>query len=333
MMKNYCVKPIEHYIEKHGEEKGRRIWQTETKKAEKYNSQPYRRLTKEWFEWRYGPSEGAERFRQHVEKSRQTLENFIDRHGAERGKQVYDECMAKKATRTIESILRASPDLSIEEAQAQLEKMQQRWSNSMREYWDNLSPEQKEQRRSQFASRMKKTKIERYGTLSQKEILIQKHGAESSEVKNYLRSLFPTAPGQSSFPAMEIIKEIQSQIHNPRARLQYGDSKQGLSEYRTWDNLTERGYMFDLTIFVDDCIMVIMEYDGSGFHPTLAQVQENPSALMAGRKTRKHQWEIDRRKEKLACHHSERFYRIRSDDSEEQQQKIIHEIVEFINNV
>lgn len=327
-MKNYQVKPVEHYVEKHGEVKGRLIWQRETKKAEKYNSQPFRRLTKEWFEWRYGKEEGLQRYNLHVEKSRQSLENFIKRHGEEKGTKVYQECMAKKNTRTTESIMRTNPGISETEAEELLRQIREKSSRSQKRAWAALDKKSVEKR----VTKTRETKIARYGTESNKAILSQRYGANSKEVESYVKSLFPTVPGESSAPALKVIESIKSRIQRKDAVFEYGDRAAGLTEHRVWDDRTERGYMFDLTVSIKGCIVVILEYDGAGFHPTKEQTQQDPSAKLASGKSRSFQYEVDQRKEQIARRIAKKFYRIRSDDSTQKQQDIITQIAEFINH-
>ena len=147
---------LQDYIDKYGEESGSKRYNGVQKLLESrkktYESQPYARLTKEWFVWKY-PDDGLERFNEHVDKSRQSEENMIKRWGEELGKKKWQETVAKKNTRKI--VRKLYGNIAVEELEKKRKVGHQK-------YWDSLSDIDKEKKLKERGKKISDTKKLKY---------------------------------------------------------------------------------------------------------------------------------------------------------------------------
>lgn len=315
-MSNYQIKSLDYYIKKHGKEKGTCIHQREVKKKAKYDSQPYKRLTKEWFKWRYGEEEGERRFELHVSKSVQSLENFIDRYGEVEGPKKYKECMDKKDTGSSAAYAR------LQKSEDQRSERYGRAAKKIKEARKNFTKEKKKE----IADRTNKTKMERYGCVGSLDITKYKHGEDAW--LEYKRKIFPTIPGKASKESLQVFSKLLEYLKKNNIRYYVGE--EGNKEYRIYSEVYEQGFLYDLTIFSKH-EKIILEYDGENFHPLEEEFKTNPKRRLFFGKAVEEQYQIDMRKKIVAISSGFKFYKIRSDDQEDTKNSIIEEIIKCLD--
>lgn len=324
-MATYNVKPLEHYIDKHGEFKGTNIWQRETTKAAKYQASPYQRLTQEWFVWRYGNEEGLKRFEIHASKSVQSLENFIKRYGEEAGTKMYHATIAKKNT-----VKQVQQKYSKEEAAAKLEDWYATQKASFRKFFNSLTPEQRAARAADSSAKTKKTRIERYGGITFKDVLKTKY-PDDWEVKYaaYRKTLFPTTPCHPSKESLKVIQPILDAVPEAHRYCMHGFDPRG--EYKL---STEHGnFMIDFTFILND-VKLALEYDGAMFHPTKNQSdQYGETKMPIGKMTYREKYERDCLRNREIESAGFKLCIIRSDDTQLVIEEKINQFVKEIKSV
>jgi hypothetical protein len=112
----------------------------------------------------------------------------------------------------------------------------------------------------------------------------------------------------------------------------YGDLKNGKSEYKIWSEVYERGFMYDFVVCKNDTPILVMEYDGAAFHPTLEEAATEPNKKMASGKSARYQYNIDNIKKSIVYKLNAKLFIIRSDDNEEIVQYQINQIRSIIEN-
>lgn len=315
------VMSLTDYINKYGEESGTKRYCGMQKllasRKETYKSHPYKRLTQEWFMWRY-PEDGATRWESFVNDSKQTLDNFIARYGQEEGELKYRETMAKKNTVAIKR--NNSGDDSITEW---YDKSRQ----SLKSRRDNMGEEEYNAWIVSKTNKAKQTKKERYGGKSKLEVYIEQYGEEGPrQYAEYLQKIFKAIG--SSAQAETIIKRIIKD--NPwlnEYSLYYRDSED--QSKKEWFIADKSGVNF-----YDLCVkeaMVILEYDGAKWHPTTEQVDKYGDELMEMTGTSyKEKYEVDTAKRFKAEEKGFSVYTIRSDYTQEQTNAIISQFIEEV---
>ncbi len=315
------VMSLDDYIKKYGEVSGTKRYLGVQKllksRSATYASQPFVRFTREWFIWRY-PEDGEDRFQEHVNKSRQSEENMIKRHGTELGKKKWQETVAKKNTVAIKRA---------KEGDDAVKDWYKRSGQTHKNTLENMTDDERAKWRSSQAEKRKQTVLERYGNKSKLEIYIQKYGEEGPQYyAEYLQTIFK-AIGFSS-EAETIIKSI---IHdNPWLKdytLYYRDSEdKSKKEWFIADRLGVR--------FYDFCVKeakVILEYDGAKWHPTQEQVNEFGDELMEVTKiSYKEKYAIDAAKRAKAQEKGFTVYTIRSDYTQTQVKVIIEQFIDQV---
>lgn len=320
---NYTPKPLEEYIKKHGEEKGLRVWKAECKKAEKYNNQPYKRLTKEWFLWRYGEEIGIEKFNNHVNKSRQSLDNFIKRYGPELGLKKYQETVKKKDTVSIVRELENGDDI--------VKERYEKAKASTKIFLDSLSEEEKKERTENAKIKRKLTKEEKYGGQSVFHVIKTKNPENWEDLySEYKRKIFRGGFNLRSSKECEmfirkIFKEVPECI--PYCSYGFDDSKEKKisSKFGTFS----LDFIFE---FADQ--KIVIEYDGALFHPSKEQYEKYPDQKMPiGSMTYKEKYERDQKRNDAILDMGAKLFIIRSDESDLMKKSKIELIVKEIKNV
>lgn len=309
-MATYKVKPIEHYIEKHGEEKGTMIWERETKKAKKYCESPYQRMTKEWFIWRYGEDEGVAKFQNHVNKSRHTLENFIRKHGNHEGKKIYEDTIRKKDT------------VSIVREKKGAEAVNE-WYKKASETRDNTFIEMSEKEINEHytsrSKRYKKTFKDKYGdSPSRLDIFIKNYGEDEGIQKyiSYMTSIF-SGPNRMSLEAYAIYEKLKTLLDNSIINELYCDIG-NTKEYWLHNKETGKFFSYDFTCIVTKSIL---EYDGIFWHP----IEPSEDIHPVTKKPLSEMFEYDLEKKALAESKGFKVFKIRSDMDEKTKNNVLEQ--------
>lgn len=317
------VMSLDDFIQKYGEKSGTKRYHGLQKalkvREESYKKHPYKRLTHEWFLWRY-PDDGQERWEAFVNGSKQSLENFVNRYGQEEGERKYAETMAKKNTVAIKR------EKSGDEAVKEWYRLS---GQSYKTTLENMSEEEYIAWRDKKAAKLKKTHLERYGNKTKLEIYIQKYGEDGpSKYANYLQKIFKAIG--SSVPAETLIKQIIQDNHWLTDYSLYYRDSQDSSKYE-WFIADKTGVHF-----YDFCVKeakVILEYDGAKWHPTQEQVDQYGNELMEITGISfKDKFEMDQSKKTKALAHGFSIYTIRSDFTEEQKSIIIEQFINEVKN-
>ena len=313
------VMSLTDYINKYGEESGTKRYYGMQKllasRKETYKSHPYKRLTKEWFMWRY-PEDGVTRWESFVNESKQSLENFIARYGQEEGERKYQETLSKKNTVAIKRQA---------EGEDAVTEWYKRSGDSHRARKKEMDTEEYNKWRATKSERQRKTKQERYGSKSKLELYIQKYGEEGPErYAQYLQKIFKSIG--ASQEAERMIKQII--YDNPWLSdysLYYRDSND--LNKTEWFIADKSG-----VCFYDFCIKeskLILEYDGAKWHPTQEQVDNHGNEIMEITGiSYKEKYQIDRAKRKKAESKGFKVFTVRSDYTQEQTQSIIKQFIE-----
>lgn len=274
-------KTLQEYIDQYGEVSGTRryngVQETLRKRAETYKKHPYKRLTKDWFIWRY-PEDGLQRFNAHVEKSRQSEENMIARWGEELGKQKWQELLVKKNTVAIVREQRG------EEAVVEWYKKQQDTANSR-------TDEQKTDSKRRRKVNMEKYLSENVRGKTRLELFISRYG-EIDGPQKYHEAMKKAyhGPNRMSAPAKRIYEIICSKLQPVYIDQIYCDVP-GKREF--WLSEPGKIYGYDFTHRESK---TILEYNGSFWHPTEPSNKIHPVT----KQTFAEMYETDISKKKLA---------------------------------
>ena len=311
---------LQDYIHKYGEESGTKRYNGVQKllasRKKTYNSQPYVRFTKEWFIWRY-PKDGLDRFADHVNKSRQSEENMIKRWGEELGKKKWQETVAKKNTRKLVAD-RFGSDAAAEFDRKRIE--------GIARYWDSLPDTEKIKKRRDAAEKACATKKERYGDKTKLEIYLEKYGDDGHiKYAEFLQTVFKSI-GHSKEAEALIKSIIANNVWLSNYTLYYRDSEDKTK--CEWFLSSKEGVNF-----YDFCVKeakVILEYDGSRWHPTEDQAKELKNELMEiiGL-TYSQKYKKDQAKLKMAAERGFKVFLVRSDFTEQQRSDIINEFINY----
>ena len=311
---------LQVYINKYGEVSGTKRYDGVQKLLESrkktYDSQPYVRLTKEWFIWRY-PEDGLDRFNDHVNKSRQSEENMIKRWGEEEGKKKWEETVAKKNT------IKLVRERKGEDAVTEIKKKQQ---EGISKYLNSLSEEEKTEKQNSRVKKILDTKKERYGDKTKLEIYLEKYGENGHEkYAEHLQTIFKSI-GHSR-EAESLIKSI---IANNKWLLNYSLYYRDSADKSKceWFLSSKEGVNF-----YDFCVKeakTILEYDGARWHPTKEQAEELEAELMEiTGLTYNQKYQKDQAKLKMATERGFKVFVVRSDFTEQQKLTIINEFINF----
>lgn len=312
---------LDDFIKKYGKESGEKRYYGLQKclesRANTYSNHPYPRLTKEWFIWRY-PSDGLERFEAHVSKSKQSIENFIDRYGLDEGTRRYNETKSKKNT---VAIVKAT--LGEDVVKQRYEKA----NESRKQYFESMSDDEYQTWKHCKNEKTKKTKHAIYGNKSKLEIFIDKYGDLGPEkYAEYLQKIFKSIG--ASTEAETLIKSIISNNEwLQQYTLYYRDS--ACPEKAEWFIADKSGvHFYDLCVKESK---VILEYDGTRWHPTAEQVENFGDSLMdvTGISYRE-KYEKDISKKSKAERHGFTVFTIRSDFTIEEKNAIILRFLEKV---
>lgn len=324
-MPKHVKMTYEDFIEKYGEVDGpKRYEATQTtlrKRSEKYAKQPFKRLTKEWYMWRYGDEEGLARYETFASKTAHTLDNFIRLYGEVDGPIKYKTTISKKNTVAI--VRETKGDAAVAEMYSK--------AVATKAYNESLlCPKVLENKRKSAVKKSKRTKIEKYGSLSTIDAM-RVNSRTEQEIEAYKKSLFPTVPGKSSKWALKHVEFILSKLP-PSAvetcKLYYG--AHGRKEYRIFH---ERSYLYDLT-FISPKGKIIVEFDGFMWHASETQAKSDPDGILEQhiqKLTHKQSYEVDLRKQRVAESKGFVVMRLRSDDSNTKE--TLNQIVERIKEV
>lgn len=246
---------LDDYIRKYGVESGTKRFNGMQKllatRSETYKSHPFKRLTREWFLWRY-PTDGKERWLSHVNQSRQCEENMIARHGEELGKIIWQETLRKKNT---VNLVREQYDSDTANS-----IIQTRYSKAQ-ETIRQTDPAILEERRNR-----KKESLTKYYNkirgMSRLELFIAKHGIENGTAKYHdtMKKAF-SGPNRMSAPARKIFDMMCEILSTELIDEIYCDLP-GKTEF--WLNDGKKLYGYD---FTHRRAKVILEYNGSFWHP------------------------------------------------------------------
>lgn len=312
---------LQDYIKKYGKESGTKRYNGMQKllvnRKKTYESHPYKRLTKEWFIWRY-PDDGLDRFHKHVNKSRQSEENMIKRWGEELGKQKWQETISKKNT---VALVR---DHKGEQAVAEMERKRK---EGIASYWNKLSEVEKIEKRASINAKQSATKKERYGNTTKLEIYLEKYG-EDGHIKyaEYLQTIFKSI-GHSNEAEALIKHIIDTNKWLLNYTLYYRDSHD--SSKCEWFLSSKKGVNF-----YDFCVKeakTILEYDGARWHPTYDQAKKYKSELMEiTGLTYRQKYKKDQDKLKMAIDRGFKVFVIRSDFTDQQKTNKIKEFINYI---
>lgn len=274
-------KTLQEYIDQYGEVSGTKryngVQETLRKRAETYKKHPYKRLTKEWFMWRY-PDDGLQRFNNHVEKSRQSEENMIARWGEELGKQKWQELLVKKNTVAIVREQRG------EEAVAE-------WYKKRAETMSKHTEEQKADRKRRAKEKMGKYLSENVRGKTRLELFISRYG-EIDGLQKYHEAMKKTysGPNRMSAPAKRIYDMLCSKLSPEYIDQIYCDVP-GKKEF--WLSEPGKIYGYDFTHRESK---TILEYNGSFWHPDEPSSEIHPVT----RRTLAEMYETDINKKKIA---------------------------------
>lgn len=313
---------LEDYIAKYGVESGTKRFNGVIKllksRKKTYESQPFVRFTKEWFIWKY-PKDGAARFQEHINKSRQSEKNMILRWGEELGKKKWQETLLKKNTRKL---------VKEQKGEDALLKFDQKRNQKLAEFWKNLSDDERKQKIKDRTSKSLETKKRKYGGKKKLEIFLEMYGVEQGHIEyaNFLRKIFKSIG--SSRESSNLIKSIISD-HSWLTSYELF--------YRDPDDPTKVEWFIsnkEGVWFYDFCVReakAILEYNGAKWHPTEEQVSQFGDEIMEilGVSFR-HRYQKDLNKIKVAEDRGFKVFVIRSDFTIEQKTNIIRDFIVYI---
>lgn len=311
---------IQDYINKYGEESGHKrfIGMQKLLAARKktYDSQPYARFTKEWFIWKY-PEDGLARFNEHVNKSRQSEENMINRWGEELGKKKWQETVAKKNTAKL---------LMVNKGEEAVAEMKRKRVEGINKYWHDLTDTERKEANKNRVEKTRATIKERYSNKTKLEIYLEKYGEDGhKKYAEYLQSIFKSIG--HSMEAERLIKSIITDNTWLAAyTLYYRDSEDKTK--CEWFISSKEGVNF-----YDFCVKEaksILEYDGARWHPTEEQSKKLKSELMeiTGISYSK-KYDKDQTKLKMATDQGFKVFVVRSDFTYEQKSAIINKFINY----
>jgi len=247
------------------------------KREETYKTHPYRRLTKEWFLWRY-PDDGLERFTTHVNKSLQTEENMIARWGEELGKKKWQETLAKKNTVAI--VREKLGDAAVTDIYARQQKTV-----------GQQHPELKKAIKQKRDAGLEKYLTEQIRGKPRLDVFVTKYG-EIDGTQRYhdaMKKAFH-GPNRMSAPAKRIYDVLCQALPTVIMERLYCDVP-GKREF--WLSKSNKIYGYD---FTDRETKSILEYNGSFWHP----VEPDNSVHPVTKKTLTEMYHNDRHKIDLA---------------------------------
>lgn len=312
---------LDDFIKKYGQESGEKryygLQRCLEARERTYSLHPYPRLTKEWFVWRY-PTDGLARFEDHVSKSKQSLENFIDRYGLDEGTRRYNETKSKKNTVAI-----VKETLGEDAVKKRYEKA----IRSRKQYFESMSDDEYQIWKHCKNEKTKKTWSAKYENKSKLEIFIDKYGDLGPEkYAEYLQKIFKSI-GASTVAETVIKSIIKNNEWLQKYTLYYRDS--ACPEKVEWFISDTSG-----VCFYDFCVKeskVILEYDGSKWHPTPEQVDNFGDDIMdiVGISYRD-KYEKDMAKKEKAERKGFTVFTLRSDFSSEEKNVIILRFLEKV---
>lgn len=300
---------LQDYIEKYGVESGTKRFEGMQKTLEKreltYNKQPFKRLTREWFIWRY-PDDGEERFAHHQAKSAHTLENFQRLYGQDEGRRRYEQTIAKK--NTVQIVRETKGEEAVKAWYAKAANTM----NSRSDDEKNLHKARLEEGRVKYAESIRgKKRID---------VLIEKYGVEEGTLryKSIMERSFP-GPCRMSSPARDIFTWLVSHMGDKIDQIlcDVPNSK----EYWIYDK--GKFYSYDFTHLQSK---TILEFHGSFWHPRILtmrphQITQKPLISM---------WDYDRVKKAAAVDRGFKYYEIWDYYSNNLKEEILKEFVERV---
>lgn len=275
-----AIKSLEEYIDRWGIDGGTKRYNGALKsnksKAEKYAKQPYKRLSKDWYIWRYGEEEGLRRFTQFASKCAHTLENFISNHGVEKGTLIYNETMRKKNT-----ILACIEKYGEEEGNRRNQEkyLKSSFTNSLEGRIEKYGVEEGTRIHIAHCAKMKESHRPYVESITGKpaiERFTDKYGEEEGTIRYYacLVRQF-SGPSRASRPLIKIIECLREKISLSNFDNLYFDYN-GKNEYWMVNKDTKEFYSFDIVHLPSK---TILEYDGSYWHPSYEEVLEDPNRI------------------------------------------------------
>lgn len=272
---------LNDYINKYGEESGTKRFYGMRKLLENrkktYDAQPYKRLTKEWFVWKY-PDDGLDRFNAHVNKSRQSEENMIARWGDELGRKKWQETVAKKNT-----VALARERHGDQAVAARYRKQQQTASKQ--------SPEQKETIKKKRLAGLEEHLAKHVRGKSRLDFFISRYG-EIEGAQRYHATMKKAfrGPNRMSAPAKRIYVQLCSKLPKNLVDELYCDVP-GKQEF--WLSHTTGIYGYD---FTHRATKTILEFNGGFWHPLAPSDTLHPVT----KKTLTEMFNSDKKKKELA---------------------------------
>jgi hypothetical protein len=242
------LKTLEQYIAQYGEISGTKrflgIQKSIKTKEEKYAKQPFARLSKEWYIWRYGQEIGLSKFNSFASKSTQSLENFIKRYGIEKGQTEYLSCIAKKNTVAL--------------------VREQKGDAAVNEWYSKVSISNKGKIRSRESKERSSLGQKKLNLISKKDRFINKYGEKEGIVK-YLehKKKVYAGPNRATKPVLNIISILEKRLPKEAFDDLYFGARDR-NEYWLRDRDTNKLFFYDI---VDPKAQLIIEYDGAFWHP------------------------------------------------------------------
>ncbi len=313
---------LDDFIKKYGEESGTKRYYGLQKclasRAATYKKHPFKRLTKDWFIWRY-PVNGLERFEEHARKSAHTLENFIAIYGEEKDPENYKKTVAKKNTvQRIKELHGKNAEKIIKEKYLRAAESNKRKLRSMTESEYKQFIQSRTQKSSQ-------TKTEKYGGRSKLSLYVEKYGnAGPRKYAEFLQSTFKSI-GSSREAEKLLLSILEKNSWLQNYTLYYRNAN---------DNSKKEWFISDTSgvCFYDFCVKeakTILEYDGAKWHPTKEQAESLGDKIMEiTNLSFREKYLIDENKKQKAQQHGFFVFTVRSDFTEEQKQSIIGAFLE-----
>lgn len=301
------VKSIEHYIEKHGVCKGTRIFNTLIKREQTYAKSPYRRLTKEWFIWRYGEPEGVTRWESHVNKSKQSLENFQSRYGISEGLKRYEETLSKK--NTVKIALERYGEEYIED-----------WYNRAKESTKKVRTQESY---TQAGEKISKALKQRWNGRSKLRLYIDTYGEVDGPIEygKHLQRLFKHK-GSSKEATLLFDSMISSNPWLLDLSIYYRNTS-GSAEWFLSD--CDGVFFYDFTVKESK---TMLEYDGARWHPTIEQATMYRDVLMdVGKLTFGQAYDRDVKKISRAITAGYEVFVVRSDYTNAHKNEVINQFL------
>jgi very-short-patch-repair endonuclease len=317
---------VEDYIDKYGEVRGREKYDQMQRRldtrAKTYSAQPYRRLTAEWFVWRYGEEEGTRRSEEHAAKSVHSLENFVKRHGEEEGRRMYEQTMLKKNT------VERSREIYGDRAEEIIAERYKRSVANRRKSFDKMTPSEREAAASQKSQRISASLTRKYKGKTKLGVFCEKYGDHEGPVKyaEYLQKVF-TKIGYSSEATCLFQQLITRYPVLNTLTLFYRDNSD--HSKMEWFISDSSGVMF--YDFVVKETKTILEYDGFRWHPSVEQVEQYGDELMEITGiSYKEKYLKDLAKRQKAIDKGFDVFVIRSDHTEEEKGEIMTRFIERV---